>query len=234
MLTQYLMSTLLGYKLRVHINKALKTRCKAIQAALRKYNEAAKSLNRPQLDWKDISTYDSLAEFDLLQECEVDIRRQPWANMQNRQAAIHHFKLERAQEERRRLDIEIAHLVNWMSHEETQLKSVVEQLHLEGSSLAVAINSLLARRLCQNDIHRARIQKIYALPYYSGIHEPSVDLSGVASESNVQGLGDEHGGGSIVDAELAGPVSVEEDDVTGEELDRVNEFLGGLGSIDSA
>lgn len=44
-----LMSSL-GYKMQVHINKALKTWCKAIQAALKKYNTAAVTLSRPPLD----------------------------------------------------------------------------------------------------------------------------------------------------------------------------------------
>ncbi|KAI0247564.1 hypothetical protein BJV78DRAFT_1110117, partial [Lactifluus subvellereus] len=124
-----------GYKLRIHINKALKTRCKAIQAALCKYNEAAKALNRPQLDWKDMSTYDSLAEFNLLQECRIDIRQQPWADTRNRQAILHHLKLERAEEERRRLNVEISCLVDWMTREESHLKSALNRLHSEESPL---------------------------------------------------------------------------------------------------
>ncbi|KAI0244935.1 hypothetical protein BJV78DRAFT_1143827 [Lactifluus subvellereus] len=104
-----------GYKLCVHINRALKTWCNAIQAALRKCNEAAKVLNHPQLDWKDVSTYDSLAEFELLQECRIDIRQQPWADTRNQQALLHHLKLECAEEERKRLNVEISCLVDWMT-----------------------------------------------------------------------------------------------------------------------
>ena len=52
--------------MRVHINKALKTRCKAAQTTLKKYNTAASELGCPHLDWKNISTYGSLAEFLLL------------------------------------------------------------------------------------------------------------------------------------------------------------------------
>jgi hypothetical protein len=161
----------LGYKLRVHINKALKTRCKAIQAALRKYNEAAKELNRPQLDWKDVSTYDTLADFELLQECQVDICQQPWADPRNRQISLHRLKLERAEEERRRLNIEISRLVDWMSQEESQLRSATNRLRSEGSPLAVEASRFLARRIRQNNVHRARIQKIYALSCYTGWRE---------------------------------------------------------------
>ena len=158
----------LGYKLHVHINKALKTRCKAIQAALCKYNEATKELNHPQLDWKDGSTYDTLADFELLQECQVDICQQPWANPHNHQISLHCLKLEWAEEERRHLNIEISCLVNWMSQEELQLRSATNHLRSEGSPLAVEASCFLAHRIHQNNVHRARIQKIYALSCYTG------------------------------------------------------------------
>jgi hypothetical protein len=72
-----------GYKLCMHINKSLKTHCKAIQRALKKFNEAVATLGCPQHKWKNISTYDSLVEFELLRECQKDIRCQPWADAVN-------------------------------------------------------------------------------------------------------------------------------------------------------
>ncbi|KAI0259649.1 hypothetical protein BC834DRAFT_783362, partial [Gloeopeniophorella convolvens] len=146
-----------GYKLRTHINKALKTRCKAIQAALRRYNDAAKALNRQQLDWKDVATYGSLADFELLQECREDIRERPWAESKNRQAALHWLRLERAKEERERLNVEVSRLANWMSKEETLLSVTADRLRHEASPLVTALEDLLAHRLRQNRIHRQRI-----------------------------------------------------------------------------
>jgi hypothetical protein len=182
------------------------------------------------LDWKDVSTYDSLAEFDLLRDCRVDICEQPWADTRNRQVALHYLKLERAQEERTRLNIEISRLVDWMTREESHLRSAVDHLRSEGSPLAVEVNSLLARRIRQNNIHRTRIQKIYTLSCYSGLREAADEFRGVTSESNAHGGG--LGGGSIGDAGLGEHINVEEDDVIGDELDRLNDFLGSL-SIDS-
>jgi hypothetical protein len=78
--SQYFLS---GYKMRTHINKSLKTRCKAIQTALCKFNAAAKATNRPQLDWNQVSTYGSLTEFELLRECRDDIHSEPWADSRN-------------------------------------------------------------------------------------------------------------------------------------------------------
>ncbi|KAI0262449.1 hypothetical protein BC834DRAFT_804116, partial [Gloeopeniophorella convolvens] len=157
-----------GYKLRMHINKSLKTRCKAIQTALRKYNEAALQLGRPQLEWRDISTYGSLAEFELLQEGREDIRRQPWAESTNRQAALHSLKIERAKEERTRLNVKIARLVDWMAADERAHNDAVSSLRGSNSPLAVEVEESLARRVRQNTIHRARIRRIYQLTHYTG------------------------------------------------------------------
>jgi hypothetical protein len=179
-------------------------------------------LNRPQLDWKDVSTYDSLAEFELLQECRIDIRQQPWADTRNRQALLHHLKLERAEEERKRLDVEISRLVDWMTREESDLKSAVDRLQTEGSPLAVEANKRLAHRVRQNNIHRTVIQKIYALPCYSGHRDSTIGFGGVTSERHAQGDGLGDGIGAPTG------ISAEEDDIVGDELDRLNDFLGSL------
>ncbi|KAI0261464.1 hypothetical protein BC834DRAFT_788886, partial [Gloeopeniophorella convolvens] len=155
-----------GYKLRTHINKSLKTRCKAIQRALKKFNEAAKDLGRPQLDWKDTPSYESLAEFELLRECRDDIRQQPWADSVNRQAALYALKIERAKEEREHLNIEVARLVNWMKTEESLLAATIIQLGEDQSTLTTEVQDLLSRRLRQNELHRSRILQIYQLSHF--------------------------------------------------------------------
>ncbi|KAA1467688.1 hypothetical protein DENSPDRAFT_877519 [Dentipellis sp. KUC8613] len=131
-----------GYKMRTHINKTLKTRCRAIQNVLTKYNAAARTTDRPQLEWKDVSTYGGLAEFDLLRECREDIRAQPWTDSRNRQAAVHTLKIERAKEERTRLNIEIRRLATWMRDEEQHLRTHITQLEPQSPNLAAHLTSL--------------------------------------------------------------------------------------------
>jgi hypothetical protein len=209
----------------VHINKALKTRCKAIKAALHKYNEIAKSMDRPELDWKELTTYDSLAEFDLLKECRLDIRQQSWAEAKTRQATIHFLRLERANEERVRLNIEISRLVDWMASEEQQLSSAVQRLRADGCSLAMEVNEILARRLRQNTVHRIRIQKIYQLSCYTGVRD--IRITHQDSGSGGVGIDLEERG-----SDTAQPNDAEEDDTAGDELDRLNEFLSDLSLAD--
>src|SRR5882762_2789617 len=114
--------------MRTHINKSLKTRCKAIQAALHKFNAAAKVIDRPQLDWSQILTYGSLAEFELLRQCRHDIRSEPWTDSANRQAANYSLKIVRAKEEQERLNTEIQRLTTYMRDEETDFNKSLKSL----------------------------------------------------------------------------------------------------------
>ena len=127
--------------------------CKAIQRALKKYNEAAALLGCPLLKWKDISTYNTLAEFELLRECWEDIHHQPWANAVNCEAALYALKLERAKEERYCLNVEIARLVDWINNEEAMLKTAITYLNESNSLLEVKLKEMLVRHSQQNIIH---------------------------------------------------------------------------------
>ncbi|KAA1473373.1 hypothetical protein DENSPDRAFT_765398, partial [Dentipellis sp. KUC8613] len=153
---------------------SLKTRCRAIQTALAKYNAAAKKLDRPSLEWKDISTYGGLAEFELLRECREDIRAQPWTDSRNRQAAVHTLRLERAGEERDRLNIEIRRLATWMCDEERQLRQCVNHLKSKNPHLAAHVATIEAQTLRVNDTHRFRLREIAALPCFTGRIDPGV------------------------------------------------------------
>ncbi|KAI0257732.1 hypothetical protein BC834DRAFT_839332 [Gloeopeniophorella convolvens] len=226
-----------GYKLRTHINKSLKTRCKAIQRALKKFNEAATALGRPSLEWKDISSYESLAEFELLRECRDDIRQQPWADSANRQALLYALKIERANEERERLNIEVARLVDWMKNEEALLMETITQLRNEQSSLIFEIEDWLARRLRQNQLHRSRILQIYQLRHFTGVKdvsltvEPSTDLSVhevVDHEPGTRPDLDASSHHNVLDSEKP---DAEEDDQARDELDKVNEFLENVSNM---
>ncbi|KAI0259058.1 hypothetical protein BC834DRAFT_834218 [Gloeopeniophorella convolvens] len=228
-----------GYKMRTHINKSLKTRCKAIQRALRKYNDLASQLGRPQLEWQDISTYGSLAEFELLQECREDVRQKPWANSANRQAALHSLKVERAREEQKRLNIEIARLVDWMAQDERAHREAISRLCQSESLLWLELEDILARRMHQNDIHRERIRRIYRLQHYTGVRDAAI-ASGVRScveqgpEVATTVKGTIMTGGDVSNAADAdansddGAPDAEEDDLTGAELHGLDDFIGAL------
>ena len=98
-----------GYALRKHIAGALQKRSAAVRAALDEYNAAAKALRPPRttLKWEDVVEYAFLSDFDLLRDTRQDIRHHPWATPTGRLALDTHFKILRAREELKRLNIEV-------------------------------------------------------------------------------------------------------------------------------
>ena len=127
--------------------------CRAIQTALRKFNAAAKAINRPGLEWSEISTYGSLAEFALLHKCREDIRNLPWTDAANRQAAVLTLKIKRVQEERNRLNIEVRRLVTAMHDEEKYILKHIHDLQGRDDLLATELQDVLAHRMHVNDMH---------------------------------------------------------------------------------
>ena len=130
--------------MRVHINKALKTRCKAIQTALKRYNAVAATLGQPPLDWKHISTYGSLVEFSLLRECWADIRHQPWAQASNHQAAVYNLKIQGALVEQIHLNMEVHCLATSIHDEEEDFAEIVIATKLTNPLLATEFEGLMA------------------------------------------------------------------------------------------
>ena len=155
--------------MRVHINKVLKTWWKAIQTALRKYNTAASVLGHPHLDWKNISTYGSLAEFSLLRECQTDIRQQPWAVASNQQAAVYDLKIQGVLVEQTCLNVEIRHLATSIYDEEENFAKVITSTRLTDLHLATELEDIVSCHMHINEVHRRHIAQIYALPTFNGV-----------------------------------------------------------------
>ncbi|KAJ7188454.1 hypothetical protein C8R46DRAFT_834724, partial [Mycena filopes] len=102
-----------GYKMRKHIAMALQARSQAIRNALGRYNTAASALNPPRqhLSWNEVVDYTFLSEWDLLRDPDGNAALRPWASPAARLVLDTYFKLERADEEIERLNIEIRRLV---------------------------------------------------------------------------------------------------------------------------
>jgi hypothetical protein len=181
--------TLVGYKLRKHIAKALQARSQAIRNALEKYNNAASALSppRPHLSWNDVVEYAFLADFDLLRDTRRDIRDRPWATPACRLAMDRYFKLERAREEIQRLNIEILRVITYLCDEDVFLKKKEDEIRLYDSSLAHQVSLHRRERGRFNSQHMNHFKKLAALPGFTGSILPGISL-----ESAVEGL-TEHG-----------------------------------------
>ncbi|PPQ92117.1 LOW QUALITY PROTEIN: hypothetical protein CVT25_007973 [Psilocybe cyanescens] len=105
-----------GYKLCEKIGKSLKTRAGAIQSALKRYNEVAAVMVPPRtvLTWEMVIAAINLANFDLLQDTQQDIRTLEWVQPANREGMIMYFQIKQAKEELVCLNMEIQQLLTFL------------------------------------------------------------------------------------------------------------------------
>ncbi|KAJ7445930.1 hypothetical protein FB451DRAFT_1343603 [Mycena latifolia] len=169
-----------GYKVRKHIAKALQARSKAVKAAIERYNIAADAMVPPKvtLSWEQVVEYAFLSDFDLLREGREDIRNEPWALPAGRAAMDQHFKLLRADEEIKRLNIEIRRLLTYMVDEEDFLAHHEERLKVEGDvglAYQVAVHRMERGRF--NALHIIRLGKLSTEKGFTGCISPGVSVS---------------------------------------------------------
>lgn len=159
--------------MRKHIANALKARSRAIRTALDRYNAAATALVPPRqlLDWEQVVEYAFLSDFDLLRDTRQDIRKRPWATPAARHAMDQAFKLRRAKEEIKRLNIEIRRFATYMRDEDAYLRMKETAVRLFNPALAnqVAIHRMERGRF--NVHHTDILRQIYLLKGFTGTRE---------------------------------------------------------------
>ncbi|KAF7342695.1 hypothetical protein MSAN_02027400 [Mycena sanguinolenta] len=131
-----------GYKMRSHIAKALQARSKAIRNTIDWYNSVAEDMipPKPTLSWEEVINYGFLADFDILQNTQDGIQSKPWTRRSYRVAMDRYFKILRAKEEIKRLDIEIKCVVTWIEDEDWFLRKKEAEHQDTNPALAVQIS----------------------------------------------------------------------------------------------
>ena len=122
-------SSFLGYKMRQKIGNALRARSEAIKKALKEYNELAGNLHPPreQLTWTRVVEMATVGDFDLLRHTRQDIRNCPWAQASNREAMRMYLNLQRAEEERVRLNVEMNRLLTSLFDAHVDISVAIEE-----------------------------------------------------------------------------------------------------------
>ncbi|KAI0038356.1 hypothetical protein FA95DRAFT_1567791 [Auriscalpium vulgare] len=156
-----------GYKLRKHIAKALQARSKAIRTALQRYKACAAVLNppRPPITWDEVVEYAFLADFDLLRSARQDIRSKPWATPAGRLAMDTYFKIQRAQEEIVRLNVEVRRLATYL-HDEAAI-------HAADETAISAVDPHLA--------HQVRLYRMERGRFHEHLTQRLHDIAGLRS-----------------------------------------------------
>jgi hypothetical protein len=167
-----------GYKMRKHIGKALQTRSSAIRTALDRYNTAARAMSPPRrtLEWDEVVEYAFLADFDLFCDVRQDISQRPWATPGDRHAMDMYFKMCRAKEEIRRLNIEICCFTTYLQDEERYLQCCIENLEPVNPAIAHQVTVFRNIHGRFNDNHLKCLMSISQLPGFLGTLLPSKSI----------------------------------------------------------
>lgn len=230
-----------GYKLRETVWRALKTRGKAIRAALSKYNSIAPLMTppAPTLEWKQLMDYAFVSEFELLKySCSYkNIITEPWATPLNREITTKYFKILRAREEIIRVNIELRRLRTSICDEHIMFEHHIQRLHTLEPLLAAEVQRLYNTRRRVNVTHLRILNSIEALKDFSGICGPGVRLGAMEIHDPLEGMellvnGDAAERAHPSDAECRGSKDVgnRDDDGPGAEADDddLNEQIIGL------
>jgi len=104
-----------------------------------------------------------------------------------------------------------------MRDEEFQISRRIATLRTESPLLTAELHSMLSRRVRVNDIHRARISRIYTLQVYNGARDPGIRISQDSSSTDIAAEG--------VEESIFTP---DEDDAVGDQLDGLTTYLENL------
>ncbi|KAJ7884040.1 hypothetical protein B0H13DRAFT_1628808 [Mycena leptocephala] len=202
--------------------KALRARSQAIRNALNRYNTAAAALNPPRrpLAWEQVINYTFLSEWDLLRDPDANASLRPWATPAARVVLDMYFRMERAQEEVERLNIEIRRFVTYMRDEKQVLDFKVQEVSRVDPDLAFFIQKYQWKRGRFDDGHMQKLRRMAdALgPKFTGTLVPgirAVDM--IASEEEM-----DEGSGADPEPERSSDAG-EDDDEDGWEDDEDEE-----------
>ncbi|KAJ7071763.1 hypothetical protein B0H15DRAFT_793326 [Mycena belliarum] len=185
-------SSFVGYKMRKHIAKALQARSKAVRRAIDNYNAAARALDPPMpvLGWEQVVEYAFLADFDILRDTNAEIQARPWTRPAYRLAMDRYFRILRAREEIKRLNVEIPRVVTWIADENRVLRKAERALRqTEGKSdkeietdigMAVQLELYRERRGRFDDSHMRRFWALAKAPGFTGSVKPGVSVEQLA------------------------------------------------------
>jgi len=123
---------------------------------------------RQTLDWDQVVEYAFLSDFDLLRDARQDIHRKPWSTPAARLAIDQAFKLEHAEEELVRLNVEIPRLATYIRDENVCLRAKEAELSPTDPALAHQVFLYRMERGRFDAHHLQVLGKIYLLPGYTG------------------------------------------------------------------
>jgi hypothetical protein len=119
------------------IAKAHQARSKAVKHAIDNYNAAASLLDppMPHLTWEQVVEYAFLADVKILWDMRTEVQSHPWTHPAYWLAMDRYFKILRAREEIKRLNVEIPRVVTWICDEYKVLRRKEQELEVEAGKM---------------------------------------------------------------------------------------------------
>ncbi|KAF8180065.1 hypothetical protein K438DRAFT_1977033 [Mycena galopus ATCC 62051] len=193
-----------GYKMRAHIAKALQSRSKGIRNAIERYNAVALSMDPPMptLSWDEVVNFGFLAEFNLLRDTRDSVPSRPWTRRNYHLAMDSYFKILRAREEIKRLNIEIKCVVTWIDDEDLFLRKKEEEYKQSDPSLTFQISLYRQRRARSDTNHMHRFWALAKTPGFTGSVEPGVSVERKESMRQDQGATQSAGAEGEMDVDI--------------------------------
>lgn len=174
---------LVAYSTRMHLGKALQTRCKAIRRAINDYNTAADALIPPRLklNWTDVSKYSFIEQLNFLKNSQGDITQKKWAEPEGRMMLKQWRKIQRAQEEIVRCNVEARRLHTFIRDEEHLFSCVLSDMKDRADPWYGALVEFSQRRTSVNAHIMESLQRMYRLERFSGRACPGHCTDGITS-----------------------------------------------------
>ncbi|KAI5993199.1 hypothetical protein EDD15DRAFT_2133056, partial [Pisolithus albus] len=119
---------------------------------------------RQTLHWEQVVEYAFLADFDLLRDTRKDVSQRPWAHPTACFALGTYFKVCRAEEEIKRLNIEIHQVITYMCDEEHFLRTCEEKISNVHPALGHQVSQCHKLHSQFNGSHLKRLHDIAMLP----------------------------------------------------------------------
>ncbi|KAH9911787.1 uncharacterized protein BXZ73DRAFT_56780 [Epithele typhae] len=161
-----------GYKMRTHIAKNMQKRSAAIRRAIATYNRAAVTVQKPLVDWTQISHYSFIREFALLHGSWNDVSGKVWARPEVREAIGTWRRLQRAREEIQIIYRDARRLHTHIRDEEQDFATLLEQLKETNDILYGPTMEFVRHREAANGYNLAFLNELHNDPRFEGEKTP--------------------------------------------------------------
>lgn len=174
---------------------------------------------RRTLKWDEVIEFTFLADFDILRDPEANAAIRPWAAPAARELMDTHFKIERAKEEIKRLNIEIQRLVTYIRDEKEFLLRKEAEAKETDPPLAFFVGRYRNRHGRFDDVHIERLKKmVKKLGHrFTGTLKPGVRLVPELPSDDVQMEAARSEGEDTMNAEDEEWISDHSDDEQGDD-----------------